>query len=67
MIRTFQLLGLLLIGLLSFQAETVSASQSSCRTDADGCTFCPGEDDDCTTWVCPVGHPSGVGIYCDDE
>lgn len=63
--RTLQLLGLLLIGLLSFQAETVRASSSGCHTDDEGCEICEGED--CDTWFCPIGNDRGVGIACDDE
>ena len=60
MTRTLQLLGLLLIGFLSFQAETVDASQSNCR-QIGPCWVC--EDDDCTVWVCWYG----AGKICDDE
>lgn len=63
--RTLQLLGLLLIGLLSFQADPVSALPSVC-VDVGECTVCEANDD-CITWTCPVGHPRGVGIRCDDE
>lgn len=64
--RTFQLLGLLLIGLLSFQADTVSALPSSCASVGE-CEVCRAEDPDCITWTCPVDHPRGIGIRCDDE
>lgn len=58
--RTLQLLGLLLIGLLSFQAEAVRASQA-CYEVGD-CTYCH-VSDDCETYTCDYA----VGIICDDE
>ena len=57
--RKFQLLGLLLIGLLSFQAEPASASDH-CEENSQGCLFC-WHDDGCMTWVC--GSYS-VGALC---
>ena len=57
--RTLQLLGLLLIGLLSFQAEPVRASQSNCGY-LGGCYICF-HDDGCYTWVC---GSYGAGANC---
>ena len=59
--RTFQLLGLLLIGFLSFQAETVRAAPSSNCYDVPGCRICV--DKNCTYEICWYG----VAKICDDE
>lgn len=61
--RTLQLLGLLLIGLLSFQAENVRASQSDCE-EIGPCLICSDSGDpDCTIYICWYG----AGKICDDE
>lgn len=65
MTRTLQFLGLLLIGLLSFEAETVRAAPSGCDIDDEGCEVCKG--DECDSWFCPIGNDRGVGIVCDEE
>lgn len=59
--RTFQLLGLLLIGLLSFQAETVRAAPSTICTEDDDCTYC--SDEECIYEICWYG----ISMSCDDE
>ena len=58
MTRTFQLLGLLLIGLLSFQAETVRAAPSTHCYEISGCLSC--WDGECLYDICWYG----VSKYC---
>ena len=59
--RTFQLLGLLLIGLLSFQAETARAAPSDNCYDMPDCVICT--DEECQYEICWYG----VAMICDDE
>jgi len=63
--RFLQLLGLLLIAVLSIEAESVRAQepQPNCLTHTSGCVTCV-EDSGCVTRTCPVGHPMGVGVVC---
>ncbi len=51
--RTLQLLGLLLIGLLSFQAETVRAAPSTICYETPDCTHC--WDGECSYDICWYG------------
>ena len=64
--RTLQLIGLLLIALLS--AETVVAAghrpSEECTTDDEDCRSCLSLPSGCVTWMCPIGHERGVGIRC---
>lgn len=68
--RSLQLIGLLLIGVLSMAAGTATASntrpaeEEECW-DFNGCRWCHYELAKCTTWICPVGHPHGIGIVCE--
>jgi len=65
--RPLQLLGLLLIAVLSVGTEAAQAQEADndCG-EFGGCEVCVTEVDgkQCTTWVCPVGDPRGVGILC---
>ena len=63
--RFLQLLGLLLIAVLSIEAEAVRAQEppENCMTHTSGCVTCV-EDSGCMTWTCPIGHPKGVGVVC---
>ena len=63
--RTLQILGLLLVGLLSMEAKPVRAQQKDCKTHTSGCMTCT--DDECIAWVCPIGHARGSGIKCPEE
>lgn len=65
--RLLQLLGLLLIAVLSVGTEAARAQEA----DEDcgpvrGCEACVTEVDGkkCITWTCPVGDRRGVGILC---
>ena len=63
--RLLQLLGLLLIAVLSVGTEAARAQEAGDGCiDYYGCEVCPGEDENCITWVCPVGDPRGVGVLC---
>ncbi len=67
--RPFQLIGLLLIGVLSIGAETATASNTrpvaeDVCWDKDGCRVCENLLSKCRTWICPVGDPRGIGISC---
>ena len=69
--RTFQLLGLLLIAVLSITAEGASATVGYLDPDNPdncfslfGCEICVSEDGECLGWFCPVGDDRGVGIIC---
>ncbi len=64
--RPLQLLGLLMIALLSVGTEAARAQEAGddgC-IQLFGCEVCPAQDPDCITYVCPVGDPRGVGILC---
>ena len=65
--RLLQLLGLLLIAVLSVGTEAARAQEAEgdCEEFA-GCDVCVSLVDGkiCTTWFCPVGDPRGVGILC---
>lgn len=62
--RTLQILGLLLVGLLSMEAKAVHAQQGlECLRHGNGCVTCRTEE--CLFWLCPIGDPRGVGIYCE--
>ncbi len=61
--RPLQLLGLVLIAVLSVGTEAARGQELDGRCfQFLGCEVCVFEN--CTTWVCPVGHPDGVGIAC---
>jgi len=57
--RTIQLLGLLLIGLLSYQPEPVGALPSDCF-NVNGCHFCRTADG-CLVYTC---GSNGAGKKC---
>ena len=63
--RPLQLLGLALIAVLSLDTGVAQAQERRpCVTHDDGCEVCYNLDTRCVTWVCPLGHPDGVGILC---
>ena len=64
--RPLQLLGLLLIAVLSVGSEPARAQEGE-EDDCwefDGCSICSGEDPKCITYFCPIGDPRGWGIIC---
>lgn len=64
--RPLQLLGLILIAVLSFGSEAVRAQEEE-EDDCwefDGCEICPSDDPKCITFFCPIGDPRGMGIIC---
>lgn len=62
-----QLLGLLLIAILSMTTDTAAASSSDDHCfDALGCEWCI-ISDDCDAWICPFGDERGVGVLCYEE
>ena len=65
--RPLQLLGLLLIAVLSLGTEAARAQEidDDCG-EFDGCEACVTVVDgkECVTWACPVGDRRGVGILC---
>lgn len=64
--RTLQILGLLLVGLLSMEAKAVRAqAPDPCMTHDSGCITC--RSDECLAWFCPIGDPRGSGIICPEE
>lgn len=67
--RTLQLIGLLLIAVLSTEYEAAGAtyrlSSPKCGDEVNykGCLDCYFPDG-CYAWACPIGHPDGIGIRC---
>lgn len=64
--RILQLIGVLMIALLSAEAVVAAGHRPSeeCNRDDEDCLTCLSLPSGCSTWMCPIGHERGVGVKC---
>lgn len=69
--RLLQLVGLVLIAVLSAEAGRAHAQEDEeddpACTEFDGCRICHEDGDPCMTWFCEIGDPRGIGISCEGD